>query len=129
VTAKGDWLLAYVPVEEKGERTFTVDLSALSGTARARWFDPATGNTIAVAEGLVNTGTHQFMTPGRRDDGTDDWVLVLDTSGTSACGSITSTGTYSPPATTVPGVQCEVTATKVGDAGVIASVPAPSGGG
>ena len=33
-TADGQWLLAYVPVTGDGARTFTVDMSALSGPAR-----------------------------------------------------------------------------------------------
>ena len=83
ITSTGDWLLAYAPVTEQGERTFAVDMSALSGPARARWFDPATGNYIAIADNLVNDGTRDFTTPGKRDDGTDDWLLVLDTTSQS----------------------------------------------
>jgi hypothetical protein len=123
VTKDGSWLLAYVPVLEKGPRTFSVDMSALAGPSRARWFDPATGNYIAIAQALPNQGEQSFTTPGQRGDGTDDWVLVLDTNGTSPCGSISPSGAYTAPAGAVAGVTCEVTATKVGEPGVIARFP------
>jgi hypothetical protein len=126
ITAHGDWLLAYVPVLEQGQRTFSVDMSSLTGPVRARWFDPTTGNFIAIASDLANTGSHSFTTPGKRDDGTDDWLLVLDTGASGACGSISTTGTYTPPSTTIAGVRCEITASKVGEPGVIATAVAPS---
>ena len=129
VTKDGDWLLAYAPVLEQGERTFTVDMSALSGPARARWFDPATGNYIAIGADLANSGSHDFTTPGKRDDGTDDWLLVLDTTASSSCGSITPTGTYTAPSSSVPGVTCDVTATRVGAPDVIARSPVATSGG
>jgi hypothetical protein len=80
ITAGHDWLLAYVPVTEQGPRTFTVDMAAMSGPARARWFDPATGGYVAISSGaeFENAGTREFTTPGTRDDGMDDWLLVLD---------------------------------------------------
>jgi hypothetical protein len=129
VTTDGNWLLAYAPVLEQGARTFTVDMSALAGTARARWFDPATGNYIAAGDGFANTGTRDFTTPGKREDGTDDWLLVLDTTDQSSCGSITTTGTYHAPSSSVPGVTCDVTATSADSPGVIARTPVVTAGG
>jgi Protein of unknown function (DUF4038)/Putative collagen-binding domain of a collagenase len=122
LTAEHDWLLAYVPVTEQGPRTFEVDMSALAGPARARWFDPATGNYLAISDGYdyENSGTRRFTTPGSRDDGTDDWLLVVDSTRVPRCGSITTTGVYTAPASTEAGVTCEVTATLQSEPSVIA---------
>ena len=64
------------------------------GPIRARWFDPTTGNYIAISNGYEyeNAGQRTFTTPGSRSDGTDDWVLVLDSTGNARCGSITPSG-------------------------------------
>ena len=51
VTSDRRWLLAYVPVTKKGPRTFSVATSALKGHVRASWFDPTTGNYIAISDG------------------------------------------------------------------------------
>ncbi|HEY1280928.1 MAG TPA: DUF4038 domain-containing protein [Acidimicrobiales bacterium] len=119
-TTGHDWLLAYVPVTDKGARTFTVDMTAMAGPTRARWFDPATGDYLAISEGYsdANTGTKEFTTPGRRDDGTDDWLLVLDSSGPAPCGSISPSGVYTAPTAVPAGVDCEVTATLASDPSV-----------
>jgi hypothetical protein len=108
---------------ERGERTFSIDMSALNGPTRARWFDPATGNYLAVSDGheYANIGLREFTTPGTRGDGTDDWLLVLDSSGTTRCGSITTAGVYTAPATNPDGVTCKVTAANVDDPSVVAS--------
>jgi hypothetical protein len=125
VTADHNWLLAYVPVTETGTRTFSVDMSALGGPARARWFDPATGNYLTITDSptLPNSGTPEFTTPGQRDDGTDDWVLVLDTAGPSPCGTITSSGLYTAPTSVPEGVTCSVTATLQSDPSVVVKTP------
>ena len=60
LTAGHDWLLAYVPVMQRDERTFSIDMSALNGPARARWFDPATGNYLAISDG------HEYENSGLR---------------------------------------------------------------
>jgi hypothetical protein len=100
VTARGSHLLAYVPPRVWGKKRFTrewlralwpfdggggreleVDLSLLRGPVRARWLDPATGRFLPIAggHGLPPAGTRRFVTPaGRRADGSDDWLLVLD---------------------------------------------------
>lgn len=112
-TADHEWLLAYVPVtRDGGKRTFTVDMSVLSGPARARWFDPATGNYIAISNGFDDqaTGPRTFTTPGARQDGTNDWVLVVDSTGHAPCGSITPSGEYTAPRVSSDGVRCEITA-------------------
>src|SRR5262249_31300008 len=51
LTENRHWLLAYVPVTQSGARTFSVDLGALDGPARARWFDPATGTYLSIGDG------------------------------------------------------------------------------
>jgi Putative collagen-binding domain of a collagenase len=125
LTADARWLLAYAPVTEQGPRAFEVDLGVMNGPVRARWFDPATGNYLAISDGyeLDNTGTLSVSTPGSREDGTDDWLLVLDAGDVPRCGTISPTGTYTaPPAATV-GVTCEVTATLASDLSVVARQP------
>jgi hypothetical protein len=122
LTGDREWLLAYVPVIEQAPRTFEVDMSALSGPARARWFDPTNGNYLAISDGYEyeNAGTRTFTTPGRREDGTDDWLLVVDATGSDDCGSITPAGTYTAPTALTDGVSCEVTAALTSDPSVVA---------
>jgi hypothetical protein len=129
VTAGHHWLLAYVPNTEQGPRTFSVDMAALAGPSRARWFDPATGNYLTIGDGYAAEGQQAFTTPGKRDDGTDDWVLVLDAAGSSLCGSISPTGEYTAPSSIPAGVSCDVTASKVDDPDVIARVPVSAAAG
>jgi hypothetical protein len=113
ITSTHDWLLAYAPVTHRGKRSFTVAMSSMSGNTRARWFDPSSGNYLTVSDGYSfdNTGIRRFTTPGSRDDGTDDWLLVLDSTSNPRCGVISTTGLYTAPAARPRGVRCEVTAT------------------
>jgi hypothetical protein len=122
ITEQGDWLLAYVPVTEHGSRTFDVELGALAGPIRARWFDPSTGNYLAISDGyeLENTGAGSFTTPGSREDDTDDWLLVLDSTGEARCGSITTSGVYAAPESVPGDVTCQVTATLQSEPSTIA---------
>jgi hypothetical protein len=124
-TSDHQWMLAYVPVTEQGPRTIEVDMSALAGRGRARWFDPATGNYIAISDGYEfdNAGTRAFETPGRRDDGTDDWLLVLDSTNAPRCGTISPTGVYTSPSDTTSFATCEVTAALRSDPSVMARRP------
>ena len=119
------WLLAYVPVTQRGARRFQVDMSALGGPVRARWFDPSAGTYLAISDGYAfpNEGMRRFTTPGLRSDGTDDWVLVLDASGEPRCGTVTAAGVYTAPASATAGVDCEVTATLRSDPSVVARAP------
>ena len=76
-----EWFLALLPSGPGGGREFEVDMAALRGPVRARWFDPSTGDLIPISAGyeLASTGRRRFRTPtGRRADGSDDWLLVLD---------------------------------------------------
>jgi hypothetical protein len=122
LTDHHDWLLAYVPVANRGPRTFDVDMTVMAGPARARWFDPATGIYVAITEGyeLANEHTRSFTTPGLRSDGTDDWLLVLDSTGNPRCGTVSATGVYTAPASAPDPVNCRVTATLKSDPSVVA---------
>ncbi len=72
-TPDGKLVMAYMP----NLRTFTVDMSKLSGTVTAEWFDPTNGTYLLIANGLSNTGTMKFTPPGTNNDGDGDWMLVL----------------------------------------------------
>jgi hypothetical protein len=119
VTADGNWLLAYYPGTDGGTATaaFSVDLGAMSGPSRARWWNPRTGAWTAIATGLAHTGTQAFKTPGSNGGG-NDWLLVLD-AGANPCGSISATGLYEAPADLpAAGSDCGVRATSVADPNV-----------
>ena len=72
----GSLLVAYVPPD--GAASFEVDLRAMRGPARARWFDPTDGSWRAIADALPNGAAHAFRLPGRNAAKERDWVLVLD---------------------------------------------------
>ncbi len=74
----GSLLVAYVP--PAGAGSFDVDVRAMRGPARARWFDPAGGSWHPIADALPNTAPHTFRLPGRNTAKDRDWVLVLDAS-------------------------------------------------
>ena len=71
----GSLLLAYVPPAHTG--SITVDMTRLSGTVRARWFDPTSASYTAIGT-YPNAGTQAFTAPGNNSAGAADWVLVLD---------------------------------------------------
>jgi hypothetical protein len=75
-TPNGRLVLVYIP----SARSITVDLTRLSGSIIARWFDPTAGiyQTISGSP-FPNTTSHVFSTPGTHTDGASDWVLVLET--------------------------------------------------
>ena len=75
-TPDGTLLVAYVPPAHSGP--FSVDMSAMSGPARARWFDPTSAAYSVIATGLTNTNSRSFTTMGINSAGGKDWVLVLD---------------------------------------------------
>jgi hypothetical protein len=74
----GTLLVAYLPPAHSGP--ISVDMGAMSGPARARWFDPTSGAYIGIGTGLTNTGSRSFTTPGNNSAGTKDWALVLNKS-------------------------------------------------
>ena len=74
-TSDGALVIAYMPTS----RTITVDMSKLSGSAMARWYDPSMGTFTTIAGSpFSNAGTHQFTPPGNNGDGDGNWVLVLE---------------------------------------------------
>lgn len=81
-TSEGDLLLAYIPPDHTG--SITVDMTKVSATVQARWFDPANA-TFTTIGAFANTGTHAFTPSGNNSAGDADWLLVLETpAGTSA---------------------------------------------
>ena len=74
-----DLLVAYVPPDGAGPRTFALDVSGIARPARARWYDPSTGAFRpgpALAPGVTEA---VLETPGRNGSGVNDWVLLIDT--------------------------------------------------
>lgn len=86
-TPEGDLLLAYVPPAHTG--SVTVDMTKLSATAVARWFDP-TNSTFTAIGAFNNSSTHAFTTPGNNNAGDPDWLLLLETSAGAAAGTSTA---------------------------------------
>jgi hypothetical protein len=72
ITPTGNTAVIYLP----STRTITVNMSKLSGTITAKWFDPTTGQYIIIGT-FPNTGSHQFRPSDDHGDGTSDWVLLL----------------------------------------------------
>jgi hypothetical protein len=66
---KGSYILVYSPAGHP----FEVDMTRLSGTAHAAWFDPRTGASKALGE-YSNSGTQKFTPPTYGPD----WILTLD---------------------------------------------------
>ncbi len=113
-TPDGSWLLAYVPGTSGGTApsSVTVDLRALAGPARARWWNPGSGAYTELTGGrraLPNSGTRAFTTPGANGAGANDWVLVLDAAG-PGCGSVSPAGLYRAPPVPPSGVTCGILA-------------------
>ncbi len=74
-TTDGTLIVSYMPTS----RTITVDMTKLSGSATARWYDPTNGTYSTISGSpFSNTGSRQFIPPsGNHTDGTSDWVLIL----------------------------------------------------
>jgi hypothetical protein len=82
VNGDGTTLMAYIPTTGgTGARTITVDMAAMSGPARARWWDPASGAYTLIGTGYANSGTRSFTSPGTNGGGQNDWVLLLGAGG------------------------------------------------
>jgi hypothetical protein len=74
-TPDGSLLVAYVPPAHTG--SIGVDMAAMSGRVRARWFDPTSSAYVEAGTGLANSGERVFTPPGVNSVGESDWVLVL----------------------------------------------------
>jgi hypothetical protein len=73
-TSDGKLAMAYLPART----TITVDMTKLSGTLTAQWFDPTNGTyTSVTGSPFPNEGTHDFTSPGRNSAWDRDWVLIL----------------------------------------------------
>jgi len=74
-TPSGTLLVAYVPPGHSG--TITIDMTAMAGMSRARWFNPTTAAYTMIGS-YPNTGPQVFTSPGNNGSGSSDWVLVVD---------------------------------------------------
>jgi hypothetical protein len=76
-TREGTLLVAYVPPSHKG--SITVDMTAMAGITKARWFDPTSGAFTNISGSpFAHKGTRQFTPPGKNHVGQNDWVLLLE---------------------------------------------------
>jgi hypothetical protein len=76
ITPDGSLAVIYLPVNT----TLTVNMSALSAPASARWYDPTGGGYAAISSSpFYNAGSQYFTPPGSNGIGDPDWVLVLET--------------------------------------------------
>ena len=76
-TSDGSLVMVYMPTI----RAITLDMSKLTGTTRARWYDPTSGEYADVkGSPFANEGSRQFIPSGANKSGEGDWVLVLEAS-------------------------------------------------
>ena len=74
-TSDGSLVIVYMPTI----RAITVDMSKLTGTTTARWYDPTSGEYADVkGSPFANEGSRQFMPSGANKSDEGDWVLVLE---------------------------------------------------
>jgi hypothetical protein len=74
-TPDGHVVIAYAPTI----RPMTIDMTKLSGSATARWFDPSNGAYTSIdGSPFANTGSRIFTASGPNHDSDGDWVLVLE---------------------------------------------------
>jgi hypothetical protein len=74
-TPDGTVMVAYVPPAHTG--SLLIDMTAMSGPAQARWFNPTTAAYTPIAT-FPNTGTFTLTPPGDNGTGFHDWVLILE---------------------------------------------------
>ena len=76
-TPDGTLLVAYVPPGHSG--AITIDMTVMSGSTRARWFNPTSAQYTPIGT-FAHTGRISFTPPGNGDNGTGftDWVLLLE---------------------------------------------------
>lgn len=85
----GSLILAYTPVST----TLTVNMTKLQGSITAQWYDPTNNSYIAISGSpFTNIGTHNFSTPGNNSAGDPDWVLVLQSPGSTTSPPAPPTG-------------------------------------
>jgi hypothetical protein len=74
-TPDGTLLVAYVPPAHSG--SITINMAALGGLARARWFNPTSAAYTLIGT-FPNTGTSSFTPPVDNGTGFADWVLIIE---------------------------------------------------
>ena len=74
-TSDGTLFVAYIPSAHTG--AITVDMTGISGSSQACWFDPTSGGYKDIADGLAGTSTRVFTPPGHNSAGDSDWVLMI----------------------------------------------------
>ena len=75
-TPDGTLLVAYVPPDHVG--SITIDMTVMSGPARARWFNPASAAYTPIGTFAI-AGTLDFTIPlGGNGTAFADWVLLLE---------------------------------------------------
>ncbi len=70
----GSLLVAYVPPAHSG--TITVDLTAMAGRSRVRWYNPYSGAYSTVGD--YDPASVALTPPGDNGSNYTDWVLVVD---------------------------------------------------
>jgi len=111
-TADGTLVVAYLPTH----RTVTIDLTKLSGSVTARWYDPSAGTYSSISGSpFPNSGSLTFTPPGANTAGDPDWVLVLEA----------TAGTPTPPSITVQPASQTVTAGQTATFSVSATGTSP----
>ena len=74
-TPDGRFVVVYMPTA----RNIVMNMGALRGSARARWFDPTSGDYLDVpGSPFAKSGNQSFTPPEKNHDGDGDWVLMLD---------------------------------------------------
>lgn len=73
--ADGRLAVIYIPTP----RTLTVNFERLRSPAKARWFDPTSGQSRAASDDTRSgTGEVSFRVPLHNDAGDTDWILILE---------------------------------------------------
>jgi len=73
-SSDGSVVVIYSP----SPRLLSINMGALNHPALATWFDPSNGTYKAVnSDPLPNSGIQQFISPGKNQDGDEDWVLLF----------------------------------------------------
>ena len=77
VGASNTAAIAYFPTS----RSVVVDTSVIAGSSpvRLRWYDPTTGSYTTIAASEAQSASRAVTFPNAHADGTQDWVLVVDT--------------------------------------------------
>ena len=71
--------VAYFP----SSRDVVVDTTVIAGSnpVRLRWFDPTTSSYVDISDSETQRTDRSVSSPSARQDGTSDWVLVVDLAG------------------------------------------------